>query len=86
MRDSIVAKKLPHCESPSIGLFFIELTISKRKWYVLFACRLPNFNKGDFFNEISITLSKASKSYGNIVLASNRDIDLLDQTKNTWNR
>ena len=39
--EGIVAKRLSHCESPSIESFCIELTISKRKLCVLFAYRRP---------------------------------------------
>ena len=43
VREGIVAKRLSHCESPSIESICIELTISKRKWCVLFAYRPPKF-------------------------------------------
>ena len=43
----------------------------------------PNFNKGEFFNKISDTLSKALKSYDNIIFAGVLNIDLLDPSKNT---
>ena len=47
-----------------------------------FVCT-PNFNKGEFFKEISNTLSKAVKCYDNIVLAGDLNIDLLDPSKDT---
>ena len=48
----IAAKRLSHCESTDIESFCIELTISKRKWCILFAYRPPNFSKGELFKEI----------------------------------
>ena len=45
----------------------------------------PNFNEGEFFKEISSSLSKALKCYDNIALAGNRNIDLLDPSKDTSN-
>ena len=45
-------------------------------------------NKGEFFNEISNTLSKAFKCYDRIVLGvlgSDLNIDLLDPSKDTSN-
>ena len=39
----------------------------------------PNFNKGEFFKEISNTLNKALKCYDNIILAGDLNIDLLDR-------
>ena len=35
----IVVKRLHHCESPSIESICIEPTISKRKWFIVFAYR-----------------------------------------------
>ena len=51
----------------------------------MFAYHHDNFNKGEFFNEISNTLSKVLKSYDNIVLAGDLNIDLLDPSKSTSN-
>ena len=85
MREDIIAKRLPHCESPSIESICTELIISKRKWCVLFVYCPPNFNKGEFFNEISNTLSKSLKIYDNIVLACDLNTDLLDPSKDTSN-
>ena len=51
----------------------------------LFAYRSPNFNKGEFFNKILNTLSKALKCYDNIILAGDPNIDLLDPSKDTSN-
>ena len=49
VREGIVATRLSHCESLSIESVCLELTISKRKWCILFAYRAPNFNKEEFF-------------------------------------
>ena len=85
VQESIVAKRLSHCESWSIESICTELTISKRKWCILFAYRPPNLKKGEFLKEISNTLSKALKCYDNIVLAGDLNIDLLDPSKDTSN-
>ena len=50
---------------------------------VYFAYCPPNFNKGEFFKEISNTFSKALKCYDNIVLAGDLNIDLLHPSKDT---
>ena len=49
---------------------------------VYFVCT-PNFNKGEFFKEISDTVSKAVKYYDNIILAGDLNIGLLDPSKGT---
>ena len=85
VREGIVAKRLSHCESPSLESICLELTISKRKLCILFAYRPPNFNKKVFFKEISNSLSKALKCYGNVALAGDLNIDLLDPSKDTSN-
>ena len=45
----------------------------------------PNFSKGEFFKEISNSLSKALKCYDNIALAGDLNIDLLDPSKDPSN-
>ena len=67
--SGIVDKSLSHCESPSIESICIELTIPKQNGIFCLHCVPPNFNKGEFFKEISDTLSKALKCYDNRVLA-----------------
>ena len=44
-----------------------------------------NFNKDEFFKEISNTISKSLKCYDNIVLAGDHNIDLLDPIKDISN-
>ena len=51
----------------------------------MFAYHHDNFNKGEFLNKISNTLSKVLKSYDNIVPAGDLNIDLLDPSKSTSN-
>ena len=66
MWESIVAKKLYRFESPSIESICIELTISKRKWSILFACctsnHLPDlldvFNLKNLFKEPTCLMSE----------------------------
>ena len=65
MRECIVAKRLSHFESPSIESICIELSISKRKWCILFAyCtsnHLPDllevFNLKNLFKEPTCFMS-----------------------------
>ena len=51
----------------------------------MLAYRLKKFNKGEFFKEISISLSKALKYYDNVELDGDLNIDLLDPSKDTSN-
>ena len=45
VRQGLTSKRLKNFESKTIETIFTELTISKKKWYVLFACRSPNVEK-----------------------------------------
>ena len=85
VREGLVTKQLPLFESPAIESICIELTISKSKWCILFAYRPPNFNKKEFFNEISNSLSKIITNYDNVVLAGDLNINLLDPSADTEN-
>ena len=85
VREGLVTKRLTHFESPAIESICIELTISKCKWCILFAYRPPKFNKTDFFNEITNSLSKIISNYDNVVLAGDLNIGLLDPSADTGN-
>ena len=53
---------------------------------VYFVCiSPPTFHKGEFFKEISNNFIKALKCYGNIVLAGDPIINLLDPSKDISN-
>ena len=62
-------------------MFFLELTISNKKWLLVFAYRPPNnANKQLFFNELTDSLSKVIKNYENILLMGDLNINTLTQT------
>ena len=85
VREGLVTKRLTHFESPAIESICIELTISKCKWCILFAYRPPKFNKRDFFNEITNSISKIISNYDNVVLGGDLNIDLLYPSADTVN-
>ena len=85
VREGLVTKQLPLFESPAIESICIELTIPKSKWCILFAYRPPNFNKKEFFNEISNSFSKIITNYDNVVLPGDLNINLLDPSADTEN-
>ena len=84
VREDITARRLSNYWSLCIESISVTLIFFKRKWCILFAYRLPSFNKREFFNEISNTLSKALQSY-NMVLAADLNIDLLNPSKDASN-
>ena len=56
----------------------IELTITKKKWCILFAYKPPKQHNVSFFQEISNSLNQGVKRYENIFLAADLNIDLLN--------
>ena len=57
---------------------YIELTITKKKWCILFAYTPPKQNNISFFQEISNSLNQAVNKCENIFLAVDLNINLLD--------
>ena len=56
MRKGLFSKRLKNLESKNTETICIEVTISKKKWCVLFAYRPPNLEKKSFFEEMSNSL------------------------------
>ena len=63
-------------ETKNAETIFLELTIVKKRWCILFACRPPNTDKEEFFDEVSVSLNKILGKY-DIVLAGDLNIDQL---------
>ena len=85
VRQGLISKRLKSFESKNIETICIELTISKKKWCILFAYRPPNFEKKSFFEETSNSLSLIVNKYDNILLAGDVNINLLDPNSDTKN-
>ena len=66
--------------------FSLELTISNKKWFQIFAYRpLIESNKVTFFNEVSKNLNKAINEYDNILVTSDLNIDFSNSKMDTNN-
>ena len=64
----------------------LELSISNKKWFIMYAYRLPNGrNKKDIFDEFNETLDEAVNKCDNIFIAGNLNIDNGDKSKDTNN-
>ena len=64
---------------------YIEITIAKKKWGILFAYRPPNFTKTEFFEEISVSLNKGLNDYDNLLLAGDLNKNTLRPTLDSSN-
>ena len=57
-------------------MIYIELTISKKKWCILFAKGCASFNKKYFFEKISSNFSIIANQHENILVAGDFNVDL----------
>ena len=80
MWQSIITR-LPKFEAQVSETIFVELTISKKKWCILFAYRPPQSNNlKTFSEEINLSLSTIVNEYDNIMLIG--DLNLNTKSKN----
>ena len=64
----------------------MELTISNKKWFNMYAYRPPSeTNKKIFFDELNETRDKTVNKYDNIFIAGDLNIDTGDKSKDTNN-
>ena len=81
MRQSLIIRRLPKFETKVSETICVELTISKKKWCILFAYRLPqNNNLKTFFEEINLSLYTFVNEYDSIMLIG--DLCLNTKSKN----
>ena len=77
IREGLITKRLENLETKLSETICLELTVSNKKWFILFAYRPPQENnKHVFFNELNETLSKAVNSYGNLIVIGDLNIDV----------
>ena len=85
-REGLIAKRLYAYEDITSETICLEVTISKTKWCVIFAYRLPyNSNKDGFFKELNKSLSNITRKYENALVVGNLNIDILDKIKDSKN-
>ena len=72
------AKRIKDIETKVSDTICIKLTITKKKWCILFAYKPPKQQNVSFFQEISNSLNQGVKRYENIFLAVDLNIDLLN--------
>ena len=67
IREGLITKRLENSETKLSETICLELTVSNKKWFILFAYRPPQENnKYVFFKELTETLNKAVNNYENI--------------------
>ena len=76
VKNGLITKRLYTFETPHAETICLELNISGRKWFILFAYRPESINRDLFFNEIFATLGKATQKYDYIILAGDLNVDM----------
>ena len=76
IKQVLTVNRLKHLETKMSETIFLELTISSKKWILVFAYRPANeANKQLFFNELTESLSKAVSNQKNILLMGDLNIN-----------
>ena len=76
LKSGLINTRLKNIETPTAESICIELTISNRKWFVMYAYRPESINRLIFFEEIKKTLNQAVNKYDNIILAGDLNVDM----------
>ena len=88
IKQVLTVNRLKQLETKMSETIFLELTISSKKWILVFPYRPANeTNKQLFFNELTESLSKAVSNQKNILLMGDLNINTSTQTNsnNTTN-
>ena len=82
----MITKRLGNLETKLSETICLELTVSNKKWFILFGFRPPQENnKYVFFNELNETPSKAVNNCENINVIEDLNIDVSDPDKDRSN-
>ena len=86
IREGLITKRLENLETKLSETICLELTVSNKKWFILFGYRPPQENnKYVFFNELNETPSKAVNNCENINVIGDLNIDVSDPDKDRSN-
>ena len=76
IKNGMITKRLNSFETPHAETICIELNISGRRWFIVFAYRPESIDRELFFEEIALCLGKATKKYDYIILAGDLNVDM----------
>ena len=86
IREGLITKRLYAYEVIFSETKYLEVTVSKKKWCIIFAYRPPhNSNKDSFFKELNKSLNNIARKYENVLLVGDLNIDILDKKKDLKN-
>ena len=82
IRKGLITKRLKAFEGDISEMICLEVTISKKIWFITYVYRHSyNNNKDIFFSELSNTLSLATRKYENILIIGDLNIDTSNKKK-----
>ena len=87
VKESLITNRITELETVESETICLELTISNKKWFLMFVYRPPNeSNKEVFFKEITNSLDKAINKYDNVFVAGDFNIDFscLNKDRNNY--
>ena len=86
VKEGLIVNRIKEFETNKSETICLELTISNKKWFIMYAYRpLSKTNKKVFLDESNETLDRAMNKYDNIFLAGDLNIDTRDKSKDTNN-
>ena len=81
IRKGLITKRLKVFEGDISETICLEVTISKKVWFITYVYRPPYNNKDIFFSELSNILSLATRKYENILIIGDLNTDTLNKKK-----
>ena len=72
----LIAKRLVNLEGNTSETICTEVTISKKKWCIIFVYRPPHPNNKKVFSELTNSLNQATNKYDNIIVMGDLNIDI----------
>ena len=80
-RKDLITRRIKELESTKMEIISLELTVSKHTWIIFLVYRPPKTNVETFFSELNICLDKTTRTYENIALLGDINIDTEDEKR-----
>ena len=75
VREGFIAKRLVNLEGNTSETICIEVTISKKKWCIIFVYRPSHSNNKKVCSKLITSLNQAANKYDNIIIMGGLNID-----------
>ena len=75
IKQGVHVKRIKKFELETAESICLETTISRRKWIMFSIYRPQSFNLQRFFQELEISVDKATSAYDNVIIMGDINID-----------